>query len=90
MIVLAARPGMGKTAFVLTMARNITVEYNVPVAVFSLETSAAQLVQRLISAETEISSDKFRKGNLSRTIPNCTNASADSRMPPSTSTTPRP
>ncbi len=64
MIVLAARPGMGKTAFVLTMARNITVEYNVPVAVFSLEMSAVQLVQRLISAETEISSDKFRKGNL--------------------------
>ena len=64
MIVLAARPGMGKTAFVLTMARNITVEYNVPVAVFSLEMSAVQLVQRLISAETEISSDKFRKGSL--------------------------
>ena len=64
MIVLAARPGMGKTAFVLTMARNITVEYNVPVAVFSLEMSAVQLVQRLISAETEISSDKFRKGTL--------------------------
>jgi replicative DNA helicase len=64
MIVLAARPGMGKTAFVLTMARNITVEYNTPVAVFSLEMSAVQLVQRLISAETEISSDKFRKGTL--------------------------
>ncbi|MGA0434169.1 MAG: replicative DNA helicase [Flavobacteriales bacterium] len=64
MIVFAARPGMGKTAFVLTMARNITVEYKVPVAVFSLEMSAVQLVQRLISAETEISSDKFRKGNL--------------------------
>ena len=64
MIVLAARPGMGKTAFVLTMARNITVEYNTPVAVFSLEMSAVQLVQRLISAETEISSDKFRKGSL--------------------------
>ncbi len=64
MIVLAARPGMGKTAFVLTMARNITVEYKIPVAVFSLEMSAVQLVQRLISAETEISSDKFRKGNM--------------------------
>tara|TARA_B100001093_G_scaffold377351_1_gene362588 strand:+ start:2542 stop:4095 length:1554 start_codon:yes stop_codon:yes gene_type:complete len=64
MIVLAARPGMGKTAFVLTMARNITVEHNIPVAVFSLEMSSVQLVQRLISAETEISSDKFRKGSL--------------------------
>ena len=64
MIVLAARPGMGKTAFVLTMARNVAVEFNVPIAVFSLEMSAVQLVQRLISAETEISSDKFRKGTL--------------------------
>ena len=64
MIVLAARPGMGKTAFVLTMARNVAVDYKTPVAVFSLEMSAVQLVQRLISAETEISSDKFRKGNL--------------------------
>ena len=64
MIVLAARPGMGKTAFVLTMARNVAVDYKTPVAVFSLEMSAVQLVQRLISAETEISSDKFRKGSL--------------------------
>lgn len=64
MIVLAARPGMGKTAFVLTMARNVSVEFNIPIAVFSLEMSAVQLVQRLISAETEISSDKFRKGTL--------------------------
>jgi replicative DNA helicase len=64
MIVLAARPGMGKTAFVLTMARNVAVDYKTPVAVFSLEMSSVQLVQRLISAETEISSDKFRKGSL--------------------------
>ena len=64
MIVLAARPGMGKTAFVLSMARNMAVDHDIPVAVFSLEMSAVQLVQRLISAETEINSDKFRKGNL--------------------------
>lgn len=64
MIVLAGRPGMGKTAFVLTMARNVAVDYKMPVAIFSLEMSSIQLVQRLISAETEISSDKFRKGNL--------------------------
>ena len=64
MIVLAARPGMGKTAFVLSMARNVAVDYNIPVAVFSLEMSSVQLVQRLISSETEISSDKFRKGTL--------------------------
>lgn len=64
MIVLAARPGMGKTAFVLSMARNMAVDHDIPVAVFSLEMSAVQLVQRLISSETEINSDKFRKGNL--------------------------
>jgi replicative DNA helicase len=64
MIVLAARPGMGKTAFVLTMARNVAVDQGIPVAVFSLEMSSVQLVQRLISAETEISSDKFRTGTL--------------------------
>ena len=64
MIVLAARPGMGKTAFVLTMCRNVAVDENIPCAVFSLEMSSIQLVQRLISAETEISSDKFRKGTL--------------------------
>ena len=64
MIVLAARPGMGKTAFVLTMCRNIAVDEGIPCAVFSLEMSSVQLVQRLIAAETEIDSDKFRKGNL--------------------------
>ncbi len=64
MIVLAGRPGMGKTAFVLSMARNMAVDHQIPVAVFSLEMSSVQLVQRLISSETEINSDKFRKGNL--------------------------
>ncbi|NND94686.1 MAG: replicative DNA helicase [Flavobacteriales bacterium] len=64
MIVIAARPGMGKTAFVLSMARNTAVEYQRPVAVFSLEMSSVQLVQRLISSETEISSEKLRKGTL--------------------------
>ena len=43
MIVLAARPGMGKTAFVLSMARNMAVDHDIPVAVFSLEMSAVQL-----------------------------------------------
>ncbi|MDA0973822.1 MAG: replicative DNA helicase [Bacteroidetes bacterium] len=64
MIVIAARPGMGKTAFVLSMARNIAVDHQRPVAVFSLEMSSVQLVQRLISSETEISSEKLRKGDL--------------------------
>ncbi len=64
MIVLAARPGMGKTAFVLSMARNTAVDYNMGVAVFSLEMASVQLVNRLISSETGISSEKLRKGNL--------------------------
>ena len=64
MVVLAARPGMGKTAFVLSMARNMAVDHDVPVAVFSLEMSSAQLVQRLVAAESELSAEKFRKGDL--------------------------
>jgi replicative DNA helicase len=64
MIVLAARPGMGKTAFVLSMARNTAVDYGMGVAVFSLEMTSIQLVNRLISAETGISSEKLRKGDL--------------------------
>lgn len=64
MIVIAARPGMGKTAFVLSMARNMAVDHNVPVALFSLEMSSVQLVQRLIASETEISAEKLRKGSL--------------------------
>lgn len=64
MIVLAARPGMGKTAFVLSMARNVAVDFNRPVAVFSLEMSSLQLVNRLISSETAIAQEKLRKGTL--------------------------
>lgn len=64
MIVLAARPGMGKTAFVLSMARNMAVDHQVPVAVFSLEMAAVQLVNRLIASETELPSEKLRKGTL--------------------------
>lgn len=64
MIVIAARPGMGKTAFVLSMARNTAVDYNMGVALFSLEMTSIQLVNRLISAETGIHSEKLRKGDL--------------------------
>ena len=64
LIILASRPGMGKTAFALTMARNIAVEFKKPVAVFSLEMSAVQLVTRLIASETEISAEKLKRGNL--------------------------
>lgn len=64
LIVLAARPGMGKTAFVLSMARNIVLDIKIPVAVFSLEMSAIQLITRLISGETQLPAEKLRKGNL--------------------------
>lgn len=64
LVILAARPGMGKTAFVLSMARNAAVSFNRPTAVFSLEMSSVQLVMRLISAETDLSSEKLRKGHL--------------------------
>ncbi len=64
LIILAARPAMGKTALALSMARNIAVEYKKPVAVFSLEMSAVQLVTRLISSETELPASKLRKGDL--------------------------
>ncbi len=64
LIILAARPAMGKTAFALSMARNIAVDFNKPVAVFSLEMSAVQLVTRLISSETELSADKLKRGDL--------------------------
>jgi len=64
MVVIAARPGMGKTAFVLSMARNIAVDFNIPVAIFSLEMASVQLVNRLISGETGIKAEKLRKGNL--------------------------
>ena len=55
---------MGKTAFVLSMARNIAVDHKRPVAVFSLEMSSVQLVNRLISSETELPSEKIKTGNL--------------------------
>jgi replicative DNA helicase len=64
LVIIAARPSMGKTAFVLSMARNMAVDHNRPVALFSLEMSNIQLVNRLIAAETEIAGDKIRNGRL--------------------------
>lgn len=64
LIVIAARPGMGKTAFVLSMARNMAVDYKRPVAFFTLEMNAIQLVTRLMSSETQLTSDKLKKGML--------------------------
>ena len=64
LIIIAARPSMGKTAFVLTMARNMAVEHKTPVAFFSLEMSSVQLMNRLIVAETQLNSKDLRTGNL--------------------------
>lgn len=64
LIILAARPGMGKTAFVLSMARNAAVLSQKSVAIFSLEMSSMQLVKRLIASEAELSSEKIRSGKL--------------------------
>ncbi|WP_082026450.1 replicative DNA helicase [Flammeovirga sp. OC4] len=64
LIIIAARPAMGKTAFILSACRNASVGFGKPTAIFSLEMSAAQLVKRLVSAEAELESEKLKKGNL--------------------------
>jgi len=64
LVIIAARPGMGKTAFVVSAMRNAAVEHKRAVAIFSLEMSSLQLVNRLISAEAELDSEKIKKGSL--------------------------
>lgn len=64
LIIIAARPAMGKTAFVLSMAKNIAIDYKIPVALFSLEMSNVQLVNRLISNVCEIEGGKIKSGKL--------------------------
>jgi replicative DNA helicase len=55
---------MGKTAFVMSMAKNMAIQFDIPVAIFSLEMSSVQLITRMISSETGLTSEKLRKGNL--------------------------
>lgn len=64
LVIIAARPGMGKTAFVVSAMRNAAVDFGQGVAIFSLEMSSVQLVNRLISAEAQLESEKIKKGNL--------------------------
>jgi len=64
LVIIAARPGMGKTAFIVSALRNAAVDFSIPVAIFSLEMASLQLVNRLISAEAELDSEKIKKGNL--------------------------
>jgi replicative DNA helicase len=65
LIIIAARPSMGKTALALSMARNMAIDHGKKVAIFSCEMSSIQLVNRLIIAETDIPGDKIRNGRLS-------------------------
>ena len=66
LVILAARPAMGKTALAINIARNMAVDFHKPVAIFSLEMTASELTSRLISAETSIEGRKFKaNGKLS-------------------------
>ena len=64
LILVAARPAMGKTAFALNIATNAAVKSNIPVAIFSLEMSKEQLVTRILSSETMIDSNKLKTGRM--------------------------
>ncbi len=64
LIVIAARPSMGKTAFILNIAQHAAIEHNVPVALFSLEMSKESLVQRMLTGEARVDAQKLRKGML--------------------------
>jgi replicative DNA helicase len=66
MIVLAARPSVGKTAFALNLASNVGIRNTLPVAIFSLEMSKASLLMRLVSDQARVDSHKFRTGQLPR------------------------
>lgn len=63
--IIAARPAMGKTAFVLSMAKNMAIDYGYPVAIFSLEMSNLELVNRLVINASEIEGEKIKSGKLS-------------------------
>ncbi|MBO5135712.1 MAG: replicative DNA helicase [Bacteroidaceae bacterium] len=64
LVILAARPAMGKTAFALSMAKNIAIDQKIPMAFFSLEMANVQLVNRLVSNVCEVSGEKIKSGQL--------------------------
>ena len=64
LIILAARPAMGKTAFALNIAQNVALRAKVPVAIFSLEMSKSQLAQRLMCSEAEVDTQRLKTGNM--------------------------
>jgi replicative DNA helicase len=65
LIILAARPSMGKTSLALDIARNASIRHNIPTAIFSLEMSTQQLVDRMLSAESKVDAWRLRTGKLS-------------------------
>jgi len=65
LVLIAARPSMGKTAFVLNIAQHVAFKQNLPVAIFSLEMSKEQLVNRMFSLESSVDAQKLRTGQLS-------------------------
>lgn len=65
LIILAARPSMGKTSLALDIARNAAVKHNIPVGIFSLEMSSQQLVERMLASESYVNSWKLRTGTIS-------------------------
>lgn len=64
LMILAARPAMGKTSFALNIAENVCFKSNIPVGIFSLEMSAEQLVHRIVCSQAEVESDKIKTGAL--------------------------
>ncbi|MEE8416229.1 MAG: replicative DNA helicase, partial [Desulfobacterales bacterium] len=66
LIIIAGRPSMGKTALALNIARNVAIDANTPVAIFSLEMSKEQLSMRILCAEARIDSSRLRSGFFSR------------------------
>lgn len=64
LVIIAARPSMGKTAFALSLARNAAIDFNIPVGIFSLEMSTMQLIIRLLCAEGKLNAHQVRTGKL--------------------------
>jgi replicative DNA helicase len=75
LIIIAGRPSMGKTSFALNIARNASIDEQIPVGIFSLEMSKEQVVQRMLSSEAEVDSNRIRTGYLRESDwPKLTNA----------------
>jgi replicative DNA helicase len=67
LIIIAGRPSMGKTAFALNIARNIVLQYNVPLIIFSLEMSRQQIIYRFLATQSNINSNRLKSGKMNQT-----------------------